>query len=44
MFVNPCNYTLENDDFEGDQPTGQQQERSAFDPDIIEEENAGDKG
>lgn len=44
MFVNPCNYTLEVDDFEeGDgraAPSAAGHERSAFeDPDIIEEES-----
>ena len=42
MFVNPCSYTIEDDDY-ADQSTFNQ-ERSAFDPDVIEEENhAGDK-
>ena len=43
MFVNPNNYTLEVDDVESaPSATG---ERSAFDPDIIEEEGGllGDK-
>ena len=44
MFVNPCNYTLDDDDLQ-DISSGPGGEKSAFDPDFIEEENAaGDKG
>ena len=45
MFVNPTNYTLEVDDVER-VPAGAGGERSAFDPDNIEEENGllADKG
>lgn len=48
MFVNPCNYTLEVDDSEYLGSGGLGGEISAFDPDVIEEENtnlvpAGDK-
>ena len=49
LFVNPCNYTLEDDDMLYDSHqkaiANGNQEISAFDPDLIEEENnAGDKG
>jgi len=43
MFVNPCNYTLEDDDDDSAKNHGGA-EISAFDPDVIEEENAPDKG
>ena len=38
MFVNPCNYTLETDDYDdGDKKINV--EVSAFDPDAIDDEN-----
>ena len=36
MFVNPCNYTLDVDEPEEDDG----RERSAFDPDVIEEDSS----
>ena len=46
LFVNPCNYTLDDDDDLFDKKASNNgQEVSAFDADLIEEENsAGDKG